>query len=64
MHLPFQKVKKNIAWGRYITDIFSFTQAAHTFLLAGNQLIQAAHTFLVAGNQFIFCKEEVVATFV
>ena len=53
MHLPFQKVKKTIVWGRYIdynNRHFSFTYAAHTFLLAG--------------NQFIFCKEEVAATFV
>ena len=51
MNLPFQKVKKSIAWPWYIDwdnrYFFSFIQTAHTFLL----------------NQFILCKEEVVATY-
>ena len=50
MHLPYQKVKKNILWGRYYTgtiDIIPLYRQLTFFLL----------------NQFIFCKEEVVATY-
>ena len=54
MHLPFQKVKKNIVWGSYID-----WDNIHFFF----RFIWTAHTFLLAGNQFIFCKE-VVATHV
>ena len=55
MHLPFQKVKKNIVWGMY-TDWDNKKNKNKR----KKKQIQAAHTILL--NQFIFCKEEVVAT--
>ena len=39
MHLPFQKVKRSIVWGRYQTgtiDIFSFIQTAQTLFYLTN----------------------------
>ena len=50
MHLPTQKVKKNVVWGRYRDwDNIHFP-------------LYRQLTFLLAGNQFIFCKEEEVVT--
>ena len=51
MHLPFQKVKKNIVWGRYID-----WNNRHFFLYGQLTL------FLL--NQFIFYTKEVLATHV
>ena len=53
MDLPFQKVKKNIVWGKIETRVIDI------FFLYIN-----SSTFFLAGNQFIFCKEEVVATYI
>ena len=53
MHLPSQKVKETIVWGKYID-----CDNRHFFLYIGS-----SHLFTIAGNQFIFCKE-VAATFV
>ena len=53
MHLPFQKLNKNIVLKRYIDwdnkYFFLFINSSH---------------FSLTGNQFILCKEEIVATYV